>query len=260
MDQANPDSQPPEQSDLKQPGTRLISKILSPAIGLWLRSQVESAQTLEFQVSGCDRQILRGNVPAIEVLANQIVYQGLHLGHAQLRASGIQINLGQVIKGKPLRLLEIVPVVGEVWLSQADLDASMSALLLRQAIADILQRVFEQIEAECLAELRKFVAQPTALQYPSVVLGHEQLTLITEVIMPNQQRWHLTLQTQLRILTPTCLQLTELQLQTAPLCHSAQEFNLYPLEIDLGSDVDLQLLIIDPTQITCQGQINVNPG
>ena len=81
--------------------SNLISKILSPALRLWLRSQVEQAEELEIQIQGQDRQILRGYVPEVSLQTRRAIYQGLRLGQVLLQGENIHINIGQVVKGKP---------------------------------------------------------------------------------------------------------------------------------------------------------------
>jgi predicted phage tail protein len=125
-------------SQLQSHASRIISRILSPAVRLWLRSQVEQVEDLQFQIEGGDRQILSGHIPRVAIAARQVVYQGLHLSQMDLAGTGIRINLGQVLKGKPLKLLEIVPVEGEMQLQEADLNASLRAPILSGAVSELL--------------------------------------------------------------------------------------------------------------------------
>ena len=118
---------------------RIISKILSPAVWLWLRSQVEQVSNLEVKISGSDRQILTGYIPRVFMCARHVVYQGLHLSQVQLVGENILTNLGQVLRGKPLQLLEPVPVSGELLLKESDLNASLQSPLLANALNDLLK-------------------------------------------------------------------------------------------------------------------------
>jgi len=264
-----------------QTGSQILSKILSPAIRLWLRSQIESAVALEFQVSGRDRQILRGCIPAVQVSATEVIYQGLHLSQAQLKASQIRINLSQVVQGKPLQLLAIVPVVGEIQLTQADLTASSESPLLRQGLTDLLNLLLQSLE---LPELAGLSIQDMRLQSPKLVLGQDQSTLYTELLSsvrhpvgsrpaksspaksspPESDCWYLTLQIAPRLVAPSRLQLEDLKLEIVKRhpdpCQTPSKLLLQPLEIDLGSEVNLHQLEITPTQITCIGQVNVVPA
>lgn len=265
-DRRSPDGRSDERLETEpdvesQAGNQLLSKILSPAIRLWLRSQIESAEALEFQVLGRDRQLLRGQIPTVQVSARQVVYQGLHLTQAQLKASQIQINLRQVIQGKPLQLLEIVPVSGQICLTQADLTASSESQLLHQGLTELLKLLLESLESGEVGTL----AQNMRLQYPSLTLGWGQFTLIAELVSPPSSspipsRWHLTLQAALRLLDPSRLRFEDLTLELGKLCQPVSSLSLQAFEIDLGQEVQLQHLEITPAQITCIGQINVVPA
>jgi hypothetical protein len=84
---------------LKPKKSTIISTVLSPALRLWLRSQVEQLEALQFNIIGGDRQILTGHIPGVSIAASGVVYQGLHLSKIQLEGTDIRVNLGQVIKG-----------------------------------------------------------------------------------------------------------------------------------------------------------------
>jgi hypothetical protein len=291
-----------EQNDLlelesSQPdtGSRIISKVLSPAIQFWLRSQVESATALQFQVAGKDRQILRGCLPEVTVSADQAVYQGLHLSHLHLSATQIQINLGQVIKGKPLRLLNAVPVAGKLVLTQANLTISLASPLLQQGLTELLQLVISQLHdtetkhamvQQGLTELLQLVisqlhdtetkhamedpalavllTQSLKFNHLQITLGTGRLLLLTEVTSPTGTL-KLTLASSLQLVDCSHLRLTELELRYPPVQqnHLPSEellvLTMQPLDLDLGETVNLQQLTIEPERVTCVGQIMVMP-
>lgn len=259
--EANLTSEPAESlaalSDERVKGSRIISKVLSPAIRLWLCAQVEVLTGLTFQIQGSDREILRGCVPKAEVRAEQIVYQGLHLSHVDLTASQIRINLGQVLQGKPLRLLEVVPVVGTVKLNSADLDASVNSSLLKQALADFLALVVRHADQTAGSAQLALLHQPFQIEQSQVQLAADQLTLDTDVLTSLQQRWHLRLQTKIRLSHGSCLQFTELEMHCTSTDQNLVITSTQPLEIDLGSEVHLHKLEIDTNGVLCQGKINV---
>jgi hypothetical protein len=214
---------------------------------------------LKFQIHGSDREILRGWVPSVEVQAEQIVYQGLHLSQAALSASQIQINLGQVLQGKPLRLLEVVPVVGTVRFTQADLSASMTAPLLKQALVDFFTLVVNHLDQELLPVATELTAlYPLQLQQPQIQLVTNGLMLTAELLTPNASPAQLVLEAQLQISQGSLLQFMPLKICCAlpdqqPIVGVASQ----PLIIDLGAEVHLQKLNITPEQILCEGRMNV---
>jgi hypothetical protein len=250
-------AQPLVPSGQPSKGSRLISKVLSPAVQFWLRAQVEAISGLKFQIQGSDREILRGCVPSVEVQAEQIIYQGLHLSQVDLAASQIQINLGQVLQGKPLRLLEVVPVVGIVRLTQADLDASIDAPLLKQALADFLTLVlnhFNQITPDRVAELA--ILQPVQLARCQIQLIENGFTLTAN--LDSQQAAQVTLKTQLRLSQGSHLRFDALEIHyTSPHQPPTLVNTDQPLVIDLGSEVHLQKLELMPDGVLCEGRVNV---
>jgi hypothetical protein len=251
-------------------GSRIISKVLSPAIQFWLRSQVESATALQFQVAGKDRQILRGCLPEVTVSAAEVVYQGLHLSHVQLSATQIQINIGQVVKGKPLRLLDAVPVAGDLVLTQVDLTASLASPLLQQGLTELLQLAISQLHG---AETNRAVEDPALVvlltqslefNHLQIILGMGRLMLLTEAVSP-AGALKLTLASSLQLVDCSHLRLTNLELRYTPIQqnHPSSEEStvlaMQPLDLDLGETVSLQKLLIEPEQVSCIGQIMVMP-
>jgi hypothetical protein len=245
---------------LKQ--SRVISKVLSPAIRLWLRSQVDSIEGLQFQIEGSDRQILAGHVAKVAIAARSAVYQGFHLSQVCLSAEDIRINLGQVLKGKPLRLLAIVPVRGEVLLQESDLNHSLQVPLLANALTEVLMKLLRSSTAADLpTDLTEALEDPTAaLQSPHVLIRPNQLLLCADLVSVNSQSVPLMVQTDLRSNGSGLLQLEHPEL----FCHPQAEQglplpHLHGFEIDLGSDVELQELRLEEQRITCRGRINVIP-
>ncbi len=112
----------------------VIRSVLSPLIKLWLRSQVESIQTLEIEVTGRDGQILKGLIPSAKVIASDVVYQGLHLTNLSLTASQIHLNTPQVLRREPLKLLEPIQVDLELDLAPDDLKYCLGSVLVRSAV------------------------------------------------------------------------------------------------------------------------------
>jgi hypothetical protein len=217
--------------------SRIISTVLSPAIRLWLRSQVERVDALEFKITGGDRQILTGNIPNISVAASQAVYQGLHLSQIQLEATRIRVNLGQVIKGKSLRLLEPVPVTGQLTLSEADLQASLESQLLATALSEFLGNL---------------------LRLPNLDFNWQKITIDTGLLTLSGtlQATPIVIIAGLQLASPHELLLNPFQIQrSSPL----ESKNLDGFQVDLGSEVNLQEITLAPGKLLCRGCLQVLP-
>jgi hypothetical protein len=232
---------------------RLVSKLLSAAVRLWLRSQVESVEELEFQIEGDDRQILTGYIPKVSIAARQAVYQGLHLSQVTLTGETIRINLGQVLQGKPLRLLEVVPIQGSLWVQEADLNASLRAPLLANAIADLLLNWWRS-SSQSSSQLSPLLPESLTLQGCQAAIAPDRVTLNLD--------WQsagapisMTLWTGLCLVSGSRLKLE----QPEVLVDGGQRVRLPDYEVDLGADVELQRLELGTGQIVGQGRINVLP-
>lgn len=218
--------------------SRLIGNILSPAIELWLRSQVQQVSNLKVQIEGKSRQILTGNILGVSIVASDAVYQGLHVAEIQLYATGILINLGQVIKGQPLKLLEKVPVTGELQLQQADINASLRSPLLSNALTELLLKLAPQ-------------AADKQVRWDKVIVNDGQIRLCATT----SDRQQIILQAGLKLSTSQELEIIQPTIEIPGVSLT----NLDSFKVDLGAEVALEELTLHQGKIICRGKINVLP-
>jgi hypothetical protein len=238
--------------------SHIISRVLSPAMRLWLRSQVEQVKELHVQIKGSDRQILSGHIPHMSVSASNVIYQGLHLSQIQLLGTGIRVNLGQVLKGKPLKLLDKVPVQAELILLEADLNASLQTSLLANAVAELLEKF---LRSNCSLSLSELDRQAAYLQDIQILIAPGCLTLNISAFSVNSDADPLIIRTGLNLVSShkLCLDYP----QKLPHLHAEHGMalpNLQGFPIDLGPDVDIWQLSLEDKQIFCSGQVNVIPA
>ncbi|QSV62279.1 MAG: DUF2993 domain-containing protein [Dolichospermum sp. DL01] len=223
---------------------RIITKVLTSAIKLWLRSQLNQVSHLEVQIEASDRQLLSGYIPGVSISASNAVYQGLRVTQIELEAEKIQLNVAAILKGQPLQLSAIVPVVGKLIITAQDLNNSLSSPLLLTAINDGL--------IPLLAEY--------SLNYPFITW--EKITLDNQVLIlhgipiSETEGAFFNIHLGLELLNGQELQLTQVQVKTN------QEVLLErnsPYMINLGTDVDIEKISLLPEQLTCYGRININP-
>lgn len=237
---------------LKSKKSRIISKVLSPALQMWLRSQVEQVETLQFNIVGGDRQILSGHIPMVSIAASHAVYQGLHLSQLQLEGTGIRVNLGQVLKGKPLRLLEPVPVAGQLLLKGSDLQASLQAPLLSTALTELLHTF---LKSEGITNSDNDLKE-RQISWQQIDIDAGQLTLVGTFTDAVLQTTPVIIRAGIELTTPRVLKLNPLQVQLSP---ALPPKNLDGFQIDLGSEVDLTELALTPGQLMCRGRLSVIP-
>jgi hypothetical protein len=236
----------PEQNSQTTSGNkiRIITQVLTTALKLWLRAQVSQISELEVEIKASDRQILSGCIPLVSIFATRAVYQGLLITQIQLTAENIRINIGSVLKGQPLRLLETVPVVGHLIVEEKDLNASLSSDLLSAALRDLLVKV-----------LPTDYLQPQTINWQEILLNNNQI-ILRSMRVTNSETTPIDICLGLQLLSGHELQVAHIEIQPDQenILEENHEYNL-----DLGSDVDIQELTLIPGKLVCRGRINVNP-
>lgn len=223
---------------------RIITKLLKTALQLWLKAQVSQVSQLEVDLKASDRQLLSGCIPWVSIFATHAVYQGLHITQIKLAAENIQINIGQILKGQPLQLLQVVSVVGELIAQETELNASLSSELLSTALKDLLVKL-----------LPEYCQNAKSIFWQKIILENQQITL-NAILASTGEPIPLEISFSLKLLSGQELQVSQINvIQNGSLIlESSDNYNFH-----LGSDVDLQELSLIPGQLVCRGQVNVNP-
>lgn len=233
------------------PASNLISKILTPALRLWLRSQVEQAEELDIEIQGKDGQILRGYLPGVALRSHRAIYQGLQLGKVLLKGENIRINIGQVIKGKPLQLLEPIRVSGEVQLTETDLQTSLGSDILTNAFTELLIALLEhQGVADPVVLL-----EPYHIQWQAIALQSSGFVL-TGSLSKNQEINVLKIRADLALINPQTLHLQDIELLGLPVTLPQ---DITHFQVNLGTDVTIESLQLDQGELACVGQLLIRP-
>lgn len=232
--------------------SRILSKVLSTAIRLWLRSQVEQVEALQVKIEGSDRLLLSGQVPKVSVAAARAVYQGLYLGQISLVAKEIQINLSQVLKGQPLRLLEPVPVEGELHLQQADLNHSLQVPLLANGLTEFWLILLKAAGLTKPAD--GFKNQPILWQ--QIALDTERITINGVCLDAMGNQTPVAIRAGVQIENGRQLRFYRVEIESH---EGLPTIDLESLDLDLGSEVDIEELTLSPGQIVCCGRLLVRP-
>jgi hypothetical protein len=218
---------------------------------LWLRSQVEQVEQLNFQINGQDRQILRGYIPVVSLESSQAVYQGLHLGDIQLQGTNIRINIGQVLRGKPLKLLEPIWLKGEVYLTAEDLQASLSSALLTSGLNDLWQMIQDHLGLNNKIE-------DYQIEWQSLKLEAGQFDLLGELKTGEQSPISLEIKSDLTLINSHTLGLRPKQIKGL-LSSESQSLPETEIPIDLGSEVDIHAFEVTLEGIFAAGQFVIRP-
>ena len=223
----------------------MISKLLSGAVKLYLRSQTEAAENLQVRIIGKNKQILKGYIPEIWLSCDRAIYQGLYLSQVELNGTNIAVNLSEVIKKQPLKLLEPILIKIQLKLNAADLQASLDSTLLQSGLNDLWQLILAKDASE-LAELQ--------IEWQTIAIADGLLHLTGVYQDTLNQTNRLALSTEINLADAHTLCLTPSNIDSSLHRNSRQK----QLEIDLGTDVAIEQLKIRSEQIICLGKIKIN--
>ncbi|MBF2028674.1 MAG: DUF2993 domain-containing protein [Oscillatoriales cyanobacterium C42_A2020_001] len=241
---------PQQLQDTKR--SRLISRVLAPAVQLWVRSQLEYVENLQIEVEAGDRQLLSGAMSQVSAAASKAVYRGLHFSQISVAGEQIRTNLPQMLRGKAFRLLTAFPVSGEVTLSEADLNASLQAPLLANVVTEFLLTLLPQ-DGEDVATSK--LTQPT-LRDVRVQLGEGELTFTAILVTPSLES-PIAIRTGISIKNGNLLKLEGFQHQ--PSISDLTAVSKTSFTFPLGSDVYLETLKIQAGFLYCKGRVTVTP-
>jgi hypothetical protein len=226
-----------------------IDRLLSGAVRLWLQSQVSAIEDLTLKIIGKNKQIIQGYIPQIFISANNTIYQGIEISKLEIVGNNIKFNLPQVVKRKPLQLLEPVKIEIEVFLKEIDLQKSLSSSLLAIGLTDLWSRflmpdlasldpknLLYQWNYLSLSESRLFFSgNAKKLEYDDLPIAID-----TRIELKNS---HTLLLSPIKIITLTELSITETE----------------NLTLDLGKQVSIAQLEITEEHLLVRGTITVFP-
>ena len=227
----------------------MIAKLLSGAVKLYLRSQVEAVEALQVKILGKSKQILQGYIPQVLLSCDRAVYQGLHLSQVQLNGRDIAVNLPEVIKRQPLKLLEAVFVEIQLRLGAADLQASLDSALLQSGLSDLWQMILTDQNNDDSQELTKL-----KVEWQTIAIADNQLNFAGIYQDTSGETRTIALSTGVDLANVHTLCLSPLNITSNLSSDSLKR----QLEIDLGTDIALQELTIESEQILCRGKIRIN--
>lgn len=227
----------------------IVSQVLAPALKLWLRTQVEEIKGLQISISGSNRQILEGYIPRVSLTCDHAIYQGLQLNKTELEGENIRINIGQVIKGKSLELLEPVLVKGEASLREQDLQASLSANLLSTALKDLLLAFISTNQKQS----KRNLWNDKQINWDEIKIDAGKLTLTGSIRGVKAREMPISLRSGLNLVSPHELSLSPIFIEAPEL----GGISIHNYKIDLGQQVYLEKLNIAPGKIFCRGSLTV---
>ncbi len=260
---------------VKQGKRSLVAGVLGPALKLWLRSQVEAVDRLEVSIGSetgegnnlSSRQMLTGRIPLVQVEADSVIYKGLHLGQLQLVGQDIRMNLGQAVRGKPLKLTAPIVVDLALKMTEAQLNDSLESPLLAPQLGEWLNLLQELLIEE--ESLEASGVGTESLSQPRIALaggelgsglGAERLGLRVCQGAQSAAQTELAIETGLAVRNGNLLKLRQPCWSEAPPAGFQEDLSsLAMMPLKLGRDVALERIAIAAGQLHLTGQLTVQP-
>ncbi len=233
----------PANPSTPQGNQRLVRRVVTPALRWWLQTQLEAVAHLDIDLQAQDKQLFSGYLPLVRVIAAGVIYQGLCLSQAKLQAENIRVNLGQILRGKPLKLMEPIQAWGELHLSQTDLQQSLDSDLMRGALRDLLGILSQELNTPLPRDLSQITVKQAEVNF-----GHGELDCALNLV--GESEFTVEFSSELGLAGPQLLEFRELR----GLGHTPQT-----LQINLGDGVHLENLEITPEKLICQGGMVILP-
>ncbi|MDX2272881.1 MAG: DUF2993 domain-containing protein [Cyanobacteriota bacterium] len=228
---------------------QIAGSLLSPLVSAWIRSEVESVENLNVQITGSDADILNGTIQQANVSGDNLSYQGFQVSQLQLNGQNIRLNVGEAVQGKgQLRLLAPVPVQVAMKLTEADLNRTLQAPMIQQQLAQA------QVNLPIGGQ-----AVPFLISQPQVTLESGRVRIQAQLKTPEGSQLPITLTTGLRAQNSNQLLLVDpawiAEGQSTPIPIPG----LSNLPIQLDPDVTIRRLEVQPGQILYDGSLTIQP-
>ena len=81
-----------------------VLQILASGLQFWIRQQCEAVDSLELQLHGSSLGLLRGRLDGVSLVARRVVFSNLEIEMVELRSGAIQVQVGNLLRGRAVQL------------------------------------------------------------------------------------------------------------------------------------------------------------
>lgn len=230
--------------------SEIISRFLNPAIKFWVRSQLQEIETLNIEIHGGDRNILRGKIETVFLQAEKANYQGIYINHALVKTEEIAVNLGGILRGKPLKLLHPILAQGELKLQKNDLNKSIKSELLTQGLIDLVALLLEH---KAINNPQQILEQYN-FNWQDITLFTDKFILTGIIENKKAEKNTIIITAGLRLKNDHTLLFNPIEIQGL---FTSEIMVIDSFEVDLGNEVAIASLIINEEELFCQGKIKI---
>ncbi len=230
--------------------SEIISRFLNPALKFWVRSQLQDIETLNIEIHGGDRNILRGKIETVFLQAEKANYQGIYINHALVKTEEIAVNLGGILRGKPLKLLHPILAEGELKLQKNDLQKSIKSELLTQGLIDLVALLLEHKAIENHHQ----ILEEYSFNWQDITLFSDKFIITGIIENKKAEKNTIIITADLSLKNDHTLLFNPVEIQGIL---SSEIMVIDSFEVDLGNEVAIESLIINEQELFCQGKIKI---
>lgn len=227
--------------------TEIISNILNPALKLWLKSQLDHVDDLKIKISATDNQLLRGKINQVFLDTNSAIYQGIYVRKVLIETENIAINIGEIVRGKALKLLQPIFVNGELKTTEQDLNNSLNSDLLSQGLTDLVNLFLS-------ANNSNHILENNQIKWKQLTIDDQKFNLIGNFINSENSQTKLIIKCGLALENPHTLLLNPVYIEGIP---TIDNFILNNFTVDLGDQVELDQINLSSQELHCMGKVQI---
>ncbi|WP_296365029.1 DUF2993 domain-containing protein [Vulcanococcus sp. Clear-D1] len=102
-----------------------VLQLLASGLQFWIRQQCEAVENLELQLHGSSLGLLRGRLDGVSLVARRVVFSSLEIERVELRSDAIEIQVGNLLRGRAVQLDHPFSIEGTVAFSAGGLGRSL---------------------------------------------------------------------------------------------------------------------------------------
>ena len=100
-------------------------QLLASGLQFWIRQQCEAVENLELQLHGSSLGLLRGRLDGVSLVARRVVFSSLEIERVELRSDAIDVQVGNLLRGRAVQLDHPFNIEGTVAFSAGGLGRSL---------------------------------------------------------------------------------------------------------------------------------------
>jgi len=102
-----------------------VLQLLASGLQFWIRQQCQAMESLELQLHGSSLGLLRGRLDGVSLVARGVVFSSLEIERVELRSDAIEVQVGNLLRGKAVQLDHPFNIEGTVAFSAGGLGRSL---------------------------------------------------------------------------------------------------------------------------------------